>query len=77
MALELGKESKAVLEGPWPVRWEIERVRNERGNGMLMERLHKEVRSMISSSRISRLPTLCYARTLTKSCMMTSGKRYV
>lgn len=55
MAPELVKGSKAVLEGPSPVCWEIGRARNERGNGMMMERLPKEVRSMISLSRISRL----------------------
>lgn len=53
MAPELVKESKAVLEGPWLVRWEIEMARNERGNGMMMGRLPKEVRSMISLSRIN------------------------
>lgn len=55
MAPELAKESKAVLEAPSLVRWEIERVRNGRSNGTPMERLPKEVRSMISLSRISRL----------------------
>lgn len=55
MARELGKESKAELGGPWLVRWEIERAKNVRGNGMMMERLPKEVRSMISFGRISRL----------------------
>lgn len=55
MAQESGKESKAALGGPWLVRWEIERAKNVRDNGMMMEKLPKEVRSMILFSRISRL----------------------
>lgn len=55
MARELGKESKAALGGPWLVCWEIERAKNVRDNGMMMERLPREARSMISFGRISRL----------------------
>lgn len=55
MARELGKESKAALGGPWLECWGIERAKNVRGNGMMMERLPKEVRNMISFSRISSL----------------------
>lgn len=55
MARELGKESKAALGAPWLVCWGIERAKNVRGNGMTMERLPKEARSMISFGRISRL----------------------
>lgn len=55
MVQGLGKELKVGWEGLWLVCWEIGRVKNVRDNGMMMERLLKEVRSKILFGRISRL----------------------